>query len=117
MGLLVAIKIIETLILSAHVYADISLGPSVANITLKKLQTKGMYSIVRHPGTVCKLCFWLVQSVFYKGFWSVKYIFGYSMWAMIYVLRAITEERHLKKFYEYRDYMKRVRFRFIPFVF
>jgi protein-S-isoprenylcysteine O-methyltransferase Ste14 len=33
-----------------------------------------------------------------------------------YVYRAILEERFLMRQLEYRDYMKRVRYRFIPFV-
>lgn len=114
---LIAIKIIEIIALSAHVYSDVSLGPSIVNITLKKLQTRGPYGIVRHPGTTSKLTMWLLQSMFYKQFWSIKMIYGYFMWAVIYVLRALTEERHLKKYPEYRQYMKKVKHRFIPWLF
>ncbi|NOX43080.1 MAG: hypothetical protein GXP19_05010 [Gammaproteobacteria bacterium] len=111
---LYAIKITEILLLAVHIYIDISLGPSVANITLKKLQTKGFYGLIRHPGTTLKLLFWLIQSVFYKRFWNLKVIFGYLMWGTIYVLRALTEERHLNQHKEYREYKKKVKYRFIP---
>ncbi len=38
------------------------------------------------------------------------------MWNLLYILRAITEERHLGKFEEYREYIKKVKYRFIPWV-
>lgn len=117
LGFFYALKTVEIIFLATHIYTDISLGPSVANITLKKLQTRGMYSLVRHPGTVTKLLFWLIQSVFYKKFWTAKYLFGYIMWGSLYILRALTEERHLKKFSEYREYMKKVKYRFFPGLF
>ncbi|HEC19932.1 MAG TPA: hypothetical protein ENI97_11390 [Gammaproteobacteria bacterium] len=112
-----ALKIAELLFLVTHIYVDTSLGPSVANITLKKLQTRGPYALIRHPGTTTKLLFWLLQSVFYKKFWTAKYLLGYLGWSTIYVLRALTEERHLKKFAEYRQYMKEVKHRFFPGLF
>ena len=111
------VKILQVSLLALHVYIDLSLGPSVANITFKKLQTRGVYGLVRHPGTITKLTFWLLISGFYKGFWTTKMILGQLGWSVIYVLRALTEERHLKNHKEYQDYMKKVRYRFIPGVF
>jgi len=107
-------KVLQISLLALHVYIDLSLGPSVANITFKRLQTKGLYGIVRHPGTVTKLFFWLVISSFYRNFWSTKMLFGQLCWSIIYVLRALTEERHLRQHTEYRRYQKKVRYRFIP---
>lgn len=111
------VKVLQIGLLALHVYIDLSLGPSVANITFKRLQTRGFYGLVRHPGTITKLTFWLLISGFYKGFWSTKMILGQLGWSVIYVLRALTEERHLRHHQEYRDYMKRVRYRFIPGLF
>lgn len=111
---LITLKLIETFILAALVYSDLSLGPSGVNITLKKVQSSGPYSVVRHPATVCKLSFWWIQSIFYLGFWQWHLILGQLMWNVIYILRALTEERHLKQYPEYREYMTRVRYRFIP---
>lgn len=117
MGLFYAAKITEMLVLTAHIYSDVSLGPSGANITLKKLQTHGPYGIIRHPGTTTKLLLWLIQAFIYKKFWTAKFIFGYLGWGTVYVLRAFTEERHLKKFTEYRKYCKKVKHRFFPGLF
>ena len=107
-------KVVEILLLVAHVYADISLGPSVANITFKRIQTRGPFGMVRHPGTTTKLTLWWFQSALYTEFWRLEFILGHIMWNVIYILRALTEERHLSKFGEYREYMKKVRYRFVP---
>ncbi len=108
------VKILQVSLLALHVYIDLSLGPSVANISFKKLQTRGLYGVVRHPGTVTKLTFWLLISGFYRGFWNLKLILGQLAWSTIYVLRALTEERHLGKHEVYRRYREKVRYRFIP---
>lgn len=117
LSFLYAIKIFEIVILAAHIYTDISLGPSVANITLKKLQTRGFYGIVRHPATTLKLIYFLIQSIFYKRFYQFKFIYGYLLWGMLYIMRAFTEERHLSHFEEYQEYRKKVKYRFIPKIF
>ncbi|MCK4587713.1 MAG: isoprenylcysteine carboxylmethyltransferase family protein [Gammaproteobacteria bacterium] len=117
LGLFYAAKIIEMLMLTAHIYSDVSLGPSGANITLKKLQTRGPYGIIHHPGTTTKLLLWLAQAFIYRKFWTAKFIIGYLGWGTVYVLRAFTEERHLKKFSEYREYCKKVKHRFFPGLF
>jgi protein-S-isoprenylcysteine O-methyltransferase Ste14 len=111
---LLVVKLIESVLLGLHIFVDVSLGPSVANITLRKLQTRGPYALVRHPGTTTKLIFWLAISVCYAGFWSAPFLLGFLGWAALYIGRALTEERHLRQFPEYRDYMAQVRYRFIP---
>jgi protein-S-isoprenylcysteine O-methyltransferase Ste14 len=116
-NVLIGFKMLEILFLCGHIYSDVSLGPSIVNITLKKLQTRGPYGLVRHPGTTTKLLYWLSQSIAYKQFWTLKIVYGYAMWAAIYVGRALTEERQLKKYPEYREYMKKVKYRFFPWLF
>ena len=111
---LVGLKIAEIILLSVHIYIDVGLGPSVANITLKKLQTRGPYALVRHPGTTTKLLFWFTVSFGYSEFWSAPFILGYLGWAALYIARALTEERHLRQHAEYRAYQQKVRYRFIP---
>jgi len=108
-------KVVEIVLLLALVYSDLSLGPSGVNITLKRLQTRGPYGVIRHPGTVCKLSLWWLQTAFYAQFWmSPQLIIGHLAWNALYVMRALTEERHLRQHAEYREYMKRVKYRFIP---
>jgi len=83
-------------------------------IAFRKIKTTWLYSIVRHPmyGTDILLRIGFVISHFN--------IFTVSMCVLtvvIYVYRAILEERFLSEQPEYREYMKKVRYRFIPYVF
>jgi protein-S-isoprenylcysteine O-methyltransferase Ste14 len=117
LNFLIAFKVVEIILLCGHIYSDVSLGPSIVNITFKRLQSRGPYGLVRHPGTTTKLLYWLSQSIVYKQFWTLKILYGYSMWAAIYIGRALTEERHLKKYPEYREYIKKVKYRFLPWLF
>jgi len=114
LGFFYAVKLMEVSLLALHIYIDVSLGISVANISLKKLQTTGPYGMVRHPGTTTKLAFWFLVSACYSAFWSWPIILGQMAWSSLYVARALTEERHLRQHEEYREYMKKVRYRFIP---
>ena len=41
-------------------------------------------------------------------------ILGILAWVYIYYLRAVTEERHLIKDEEYKKYVEKVKYRFIP---
>ncbi|OFZ66419.1 MAG: hypothetical protein A2V79_01540 [Betaproteobacteria bacterium RBG_16_56_24] len=114
LGFLYVVKLLEISLLALHIYIDVSLGTSVANISLKKLQTTGPYGVVRHPGTTTKLAFWLLISACYSAFWSWPIILGQLAWSALYVGRALTEELHLRQHEEYREYMEKVRYRFIP---
>jgi protein-S-isoprenylcysteine O-methyltransferase Ste14 len=114
LGFFYAVKLLEVSLLALHIYIDVSLGTSVANISLKKLQTTGPYGVVRHPGTTTKLVFWFLISACYSAFWSWPIILGQLAWSTLYVARALTEERHLRQHEEYRAYMGKVRYRFIP---
>jgi protein-S-isoprenylcysteine O-methyltransferase Ste14 len=40
-----------------------------------------------------------------------------GVWSVIYFFRSITEERHLIKDPDYQAYCKKVRWRFIPYIF
>lgn len=111
---LIAVKIFEAILLALHIYVDVSLGLSVANISLRKLQTRGVYGVVRHPGTTTKLMFWLLISACYSAFWTAPILLGMLGWATLYIARALTEERHLRQYPEYRAYMQQVPYRFIP---
>ncbi len=107
-------KSVEVMLLTALIYSDLSLGPSGANLTFKRLQWRGPYALVRHPATTCKLSFWWLQSLVYGAFWSPMWLLGMVAWSGLYIARCLTEERHLRQYAEYRWYMARVRHRFIP---
>ena len=85
----------------------------------------------RHPGYVAKNLFWFTTLVplFFAdpqapGFsWGAhailcgKILLGWLAWGSIYFLRSITEEQFLRKDPEYVEYCRKVRYRFIPWVY
>lgn len=85
-----------------------SFGILIARRTIK---TGGLYRFVRHPmyGTDILLRIGFLISHFH---WQVLALFVLS--TACYVWRASLEERFLAQQPEYRDYLQRVRYRFIP---
>lgn len=97
------------------VFTLLNLGRSFGIlIAVRKVKTTWLYSIVRHP-------MYLTDILLRVGFlishvnWFTVSMFVVSTGA--YVVRAILEERFLSRQPEYRAYMRRVRYRFVPFVF
>jgi len=87
-----------------------------------KSSRAGRTRLVRHPAYVCKSISWWIASIplvslaFVESTWSgVLAVASVAAWALIYVLRALTEEDHLKRVDgEYVAYAAKVRYRFIP---
>jgi protein-S-isoprenylcysteine O-methyltransferase Ste14 len=104
-------------------WASISLGFKASNLTNRGIVTQGPYAVVRHPAYAAKnLAWWLgalpiLGMAFATGSWKTV---AYSLvallgWSAIYVLRALTEERHLLMSNNgYAQYAQQVRWRFIP---
>ncbi len=109
--------------LAVFSWASIALGFKASNLTNRGIVRRGPYSLVRHPAYAVKNLAWWIGAVptFYlaflnggpgQGICSILFMAG---WTTIYVLRAITEERHLLMGNNgYAEYMARVRWRFIP---
>jgi protein-S-isoprenylcysteine O-methyltransferase Ste14 len=110
----VAVNVCTIVALGGMVIATTSLGFSFSNLCYKKIQTSGPYRLVRHPATVGKLSFFFFAIFRYKSSFCFATITLYLIWCTIYVTRAICEERFLRQFPEYRAYMEKVRYRFIP---
>ena len=97
-----------------YLAATLTLGPKASNLTNRGIVTKFPYSIVRHPAYISKnLVWWLTLLPVI----NVKFALGMFFWTVIYFFRAITEERHLSMDPEYREYKKKVKWKFIPGVF
>jgi protein-S-isoprenylcysteine O-methyltransferase Ste14 len=113
------------------VSTSLFLFTKASNLTNRGIVTTGPYALVRHPGYLAKNLFWLTTLVplFFPdteafGFsWSTHAIvcattlLGLLAWGSIYFLRAITEEQFLLKDPEYVAYCRKVRYRFIPWVY
>lgn len=80
-------------------------------IAARKIETRGVYGVVRHPmyvtDTILRTTFVLVNPSAYN-------LLLYVVATACYVYRAILEERFLSQLPEYREYKEKVRYRFIP---
>ena len=111
--------IIVNIIMTAAV---LRLGTKSGNLTNRGIITGFPYNIVRHPEYSMRM-FYIILTLIPLYAAGGLNVFGYIvlsvgmfMWIGIYVLRAITEERNLIKDESYRDYIQKVKYRFIPFV-
>lgn len=104
-------------------WASVALNFKASNLTNRGIVTHGPYRWVRHPAYIAKNTAWWIGAMptFYAvfsnnslkaGLYSVAAIVA---WTFIYYMRAITEERHLLRANNgYAEYMKKVKWRFIP---
>lgn len=83
-------------------------------IAFRKVKTTWLYGIVRHPMYGTDI---LLRIGFLIGHASLYTAAVVALSSAAYVYRAILEERFLSRQPEYRSYMERVRYRFVPFVF
>ena len=118
-----AANIVLLVAMAIYSWASIALGFKASNLTNRGIVARGPYSVVRHPAYAAKNFAWWIGAIPTLGVWfasgdlhAVAYsVFSLCGWTAIYVLRAITEERHLLMAGNgYAEYMGRVRWRFIP---
>ncbi len=80
-----------------------------------KLQTKGVYGVVRHPMYLGDVLWALGWSLMFNALYATLLT---PLWLFLrYSLAVLEEEKLIEKYgNEYIDYMRRVRWRIIPFV-
>jgi protein-S-isoprenylcysteine O-methyltransferase Ste14 len=117
----VAAAVAMLLGVGVYAWATLALGLRASNLTNRGIVTTGPYRWTRHPAYVAKnLSWWIGATPLFFKFactdpWRlVAAILGTAAWSGIYVLRALTEERHLGSDPDYQAYRSRVRWRFIP---
>ncbi len=96
-----------------YVWATVALGWKASNLTNRGIVSHGPYRFLRHPAYAAKVSLWGVECFFF----AMHSFYLMSAFVIIYALRAWTEERHLSADPDYKDYVKIVRWRFIPGVF
>jgi protein-S-isoprenylcysteine O-methyltransferase Ste14 len=109
-------------LMGVYMLASVSLNMKASNLTNRGIVTTGVYAIVRHPAYITKnLSWWIggLPAMFLTYQTSlisfIAVLCSLATWTFIYFLRAITEERHLLETDNgYREYTKKVRYRFIP---
>jgi len=95
-----------------YVWATVALGFKFSNLTHRGIVANGPYRFVRHPAYAAKNLAWWVDNTFVlTNVWATV---GMILWNAIYVLRALTEERHLGHFDDYQCYSEKVKYKFIP---
>jgi len=112
---MIFIRIIIVLLYGVFVWGTIALGVRFSNLSNKGIVDRGPYRYIRHPAYASKnIAWWFEHLQYMKGYQNVLWLI---CWNIVYTLRAITEERHLRKDPEYRAYCKKVKYMFIPGVF
>ncbi len=116
-----ALRIFALVFWLIYISASIALGAKCSNLTNRGFISRGPYAIIRHPAYIAKNIAWwttVIPLLFHTTFMqSLIIISCTSIWTFIYFMRAITEERHLLLDPDYREYCKKVPYRFIPGVY
>jgi len=118
----ITLNVLLLFLMAIYSSASVALGLKASNLTHRGIVARGPYAVVRHPAYVCKnLAWWIgatpvVVASFSEsltaGLLAVASVFA---WSMLYVLRALTEEDHLRRVDgEYAAYAAKVRYRFVP---
>ncbi len=114
--------------ITIYVAASVAMGTKASNLTNRGTVSKFPYNIVRHPAYICKNLFWIISvmpllivnfnspefDVYEYVNFIAFFLFSSIFFLIVYYMRAITEERHLMQDPEYREYTKKVKYRFIP---
>jgi protein-S-isoprenylcysteine O-methyltransferase Ste14 len=118
----VVLNFVLLALMAVYASASVALGFKASNLTHRGIVSRGPYRWVRHPAYTCKnLAWWIgaipVVSAAFGTSWmqGVQTLAAVAGWSMLYVLRAVTEEDHLRGVDgDYAAYAARVRWRFIP---
>lgn len=95
-----------------YLYGTIAFGFRFSNLTHRGIICRGPYRWIRHPAYAAKnLSWWLISLPFMSNPAACARLLLLNA---LYVFRALTEERHLSRDPVYREYTKRVKWRFIP---
>jgi len=121
----IVLNVLVLVLMVIYTGASVALGLKASNLTHRGVVTKWPYSVIRHPAYTCKNLSWWIGAVpvvsaaftesLFSGISAVASVVG---WTLLYVLRAVTEEDHLRSVDgEYDAYARKVRYRFIPGVY
>jgi len=108
------------LLVSYALYAEVMRENAYLSRTVElqqgqKVVDSGLYGIVRHPMYAATLWLFLSIPIVLGSLWA---FFCFLPYVAVIVVRIINEEKVLAEGLEgYKDYMKKVRYRLIPFLF
>ena len=105
-------------LMAVYAWATVAFGLRFSNVTNRGVICSGPYAYVRHPAYISKNTSWWIGAVpflLWRHPVRIPFIvFGLLGTNIIYAMRALTEERHLMREPHYREYCKKVPWRFIP---
>jgi hypothetical protein len=118
----IALNLTLLTLMALYTSASVSLGLKASNLTHRGIVSRGLYGVIRHPAYTCKNMAWwigsaplLIREFGGSPMHGLQALGSVAAWSALYVLRALTEEDHLKRVDgEYAAYAARVRYRFIP---
>jgi protein-S-isoprenylcysteine O-methyltransferase Ste14 len=118
----IVLNLLMIALMATYASASVALGFKASNLTHRGIVERGPYRVVRHPAYVCKNMAWwigsapLVSEMFARStFDGIQAIASVVGWSLLYVMRAFTEEDHLRSVDgDYAAYAAKVRYRFIP---
>jgi len=96
-------------------WATVVFGLRFSNVTHRGVISTGPFRYIRHPAYATKNLAWWTESILNFGH-PIQFVYLLGVNG-VYTMRALTEERHLMQFEDYRRYAKTVRWRFFPGVF
>ena len=118
----VSVNFLLLTLMAIYTSASVALNFKASNLTHRGIVSWGPYRFIRHPAYTCKNLAWWIGSIptvvigIQVSLWQVVLVLSSMVgWTLIYVMRALTEEDHLRKVDdEYDRYCQKVRYRFIP---
>jgi len=122
-NLLVVLNIFAIIANLGILIAVLRLGTKSGNLTNRGIVTGFPYNIVRHPDYAMQILYIIVTTIPLYLMPSDMFLGKFTMtvatlaWIYLYYLRAITEERHLIQDEDYKAYVEKVKYRFIPKLF
>jgi protein-S-isoprenylcysteine O-methyltransferase Ste14 len=115
MGIVNIAEIINFFAILSGIAALLSLGRSFGIVpAVRKVRTGGLYRIVRHPMFVSDMLFKIPLVLKYLTLYNLIVL---AISVALYILRASYEEEILIKKDEYRQYVHKVKYRFIPYLY
>jgi protein-S-isoprenylcysteine O-methyltransferase Ste14 len=105
---------ISLVLFGIYVWATIALGFKASNLTNRGIVSSGPYKYIRHPAYISKNLSWWIMAIPAIQKFGLLAIVSLAAWTFIYFLRALTEERHLLKDQDYVEYVKKVKYMFVP---
>lgn len=95
-------------LLLCYAMCTVSFGLRFSNLTNRGIITSGPYRFTKHPAYLCKnLAYWMISVPFIEPLgWQIGIMHTGALLGvnLLYYMRAKTEERHLMRDPEYREY-------------